>query len=258
MNIIKEKQVDKLKVKIYATRQDMGEGAAKEAAAKIKELIASKGEINIVFAAAPSQNEFLASLIADKEIDWGKINAFHMDEYVGISKDASQAFSNFLRDRIFGKVPFKSVNYIDVSAEDPEQECERYAALLKEYPADIVCMGIGENGHIAFNDPPVADFNDKKTVKVVELDHKCRQQQVNDGCFATLDDVPKYAITLTIPALMSGKYIFCIVPGKTKTEAVTNTVNGEISTACPATILRTHDNAILYVDRDSGKDILNN
>ena len=257
MGLIKEMQVDKLKVKIYETRQELGENAAKEAAAKIKELIASKGEINIVFAAAPSQNEFLASLVTDKEIDWNKINAFHMDEYVGISKDAPQAFGNFFRDRIFGKVPFKSVNYIDVSTKDPEKECERYAALLKKHPADIIFMGIGENGHIAFNDPPVADFNDKKVVKVVELDERCRQQQVNDGCFATLDEVPKYAITLTVPTLMSADYIFYMVPGKTKTEAVTNTLKGEISTACPASILRKHDNAILYIDKDSGKGVLN-
>ena len=256
MSTIKEMQVGKLKVKVYETRQAMREGAAKEAAARIKELISKKGEINIIFAAAPSQNEFLASLIADKEIDWSKINAFHMDEYVGISKDAPQAFSNFLKDRIFSKVPFKSVNYIDVSAEDAEKECERYSDLLKANPADIVCMGIGENGHIAFNDPPVADFNDKKIVKVVELEQKCRQQQVNDGCFKTINDVPKYALTLTIPTLMAGKYIFCIVPGKTKTEAVTNTVNDKISTVCPATILRTHNNAVLYVDKDSGKGIL--
>ena len=256
MSTIKEMQVDKLKVKVYETRKAMGVGAAKEAAAKIKELISSKGEINIIFAAAPSQNEFLDSLISDKEIDWSKINAFHMDEYVGIAKDAPQAFSNFLRDRIFSKVPFKSVNYIDVSAKDPEKECERYSALLKANPTDLVCMGIGENGHIAFNDPPVADFNDKKLVKVVELEQKCRQQQVNDGCFKTLNDVPVYALTLTIPTLMAGKYIFCMVPGKTKTEAVTNTVNDEISTACPATILRTHDNAVLYVDKDSGSGII--
>ncbi|HOJ09836.1 MAG TPA: glucosamine-6-phosphate deaminase [Clostridiales bacterium] len=255
MSSIKEMQVDKLRVKIYETRQAMGEGAAKEAASKIKELISQKGEVNVIFAAAPSQNEFLASLIEDKGIDWSKINAFHMDEYVGISKDAPQAFSNFLKDRIFSKVSFKSVNYIDVSAKDAEKECERYSNLLKQYPADLVCMGIGENGHIAFNDPPVADFNDKKVVKVVELEQKCRQQQVNDGCFKTIDDVPKYALTLTIPTLMACKYVFCMVPGKTKTEAVTRTVNDEISTACPATILRTHDNAVLYVDKDSGSEL---
>jgi glucosamine-6-phosphate deaminase len=117
-------------------------------------------------------------------------------------------------------------------------------------------MGIGENGHIAFNDPPVADFNDEKLVKVVELELVCRQQQVNDGCFAKLDDVPVYALTLTIPALMKAEYIYCMVPGSTKTQAVTKTVNDEVSTACPATILKTHDNATLYVDKDSGKGIL--
>ncbi|HHY25021.1 MAG TPA: glucosamine-6-phosphate deaminase [Clostridiaceae bacterium] len=256
MSKIKEIKADNLTVKMFDSRQAMGENAAKEAASKIKELLAQKPEINMIFAAAPSQNEFLDSLIGDKGIEWDRINAFHMDEYIGISKDAPQAFGNFLKDKIFGKVNFKSVNYIDVSAKDAEKECERYSKLLKKYPADIICLGIGENGHIAFNDPPVADFNDKKLVKVVELDEKCRQQQVNDGCFKTLDDVPKYALTLTIPALIAGKYLFCIVPGSTKTEAVTNTINGEISEACPASILRTHKNAILYVDKDSGKDIL--
>lgn len=256
MSKIKEIKANDLMVKIFDSRQSMGEEAANEAAAKIKELLAQKSEINIIFAAAPSQNEFLASLIEDKDIEWNKINAFHMDEYIGISKDAPQAFGNFLKDKIFEKVNFKSVNYIDVSAQDAEKECERYSTLLKKYPADIICLGIGENGHIAFNDPPVADFNDKKLVKVVELEEKCRQQQVNDGCFKTLNDVPKYAVTLTIPALMAGKYLFCIVPGGTKTEAVTNTVNGEISEACPASILRNHKNAILYVDKDSGQGIL--
>lgn len=256
MSVIKQMQADKLKVKIYETRQDMGGDAGKEAASKIKEIISSKGEVNIVFAAAPSQNELLAALVADKEIDWSKVNAFHMDEYIGIEKDAPQAFSNFLKDKIFDKFSFKSVNYIDVSATDAEKESARYAALLEANPIDVVCMGIGENGHIAFNDPPVADFNDEKLVKKVELERACRQQQVNDGCFKALEDVPKYALTLTIPALMAGKYIYCVVPGDTKTTAVTNTVKDEISTACPATILRTHDNATLYVDKDSGKGLL--
>ncbi|NSW89216.1 MAG: glucosamine-6-phosphate deaminase [Firmicutes bacterium] len=256
MSKIKEMKVDSLIVKVFDSRQALGEEAAKEAAVKIRELLQEKQEINIIFAAAPSQNEFLASLVKEKDIDWSRINAFHMDEYVGISKDAPQAFGNFLKERIFGKVSFKSVNYIDLSAEDTEKECERYSTLLKQYPTDIVCMGIGENGHIAFNDPPVADFNDKKLVKVVELEEKCRQQQVNDGCFKTLDDVPKYAITLTIPALMAGKYIFCMVPGNTKTEAVTNTIKGRISEECPASILRKHDNAILYIDKDSGRNVL--
>jgi len=179
-----------------------------------------------------------------------------MDEYIGLHKDAPQGFGNFLRDRIFGKLPFKSINYLNGNAENAEEECKRYSGLLKAFPTDIVCMGIGENGHIAFNDPHVADFEDKEMVKVVELDERCRNQQVNDGCFKTINEVPTHALTLTIPALLAGKYIFCVVPGSTKTEAVTNTVKGEITTACPASILKKHSNAVLYVDRDSGRNIL--
>lgn len=256
MSIIKEMKSDKLKIKIFDSRKSMGKAAAGEAAVKIKELLALKEEINIIFAAAPSQNEFLEELTADKGIDWGRINAFHMDEYIGLGAAAPQGFGNFLRDRIFGKVSFKSVNYIDGNAPDIGKECERYSKLLKLYPADIVCMGIGENGHIAFVDPHVARFDDDKLIKVVDLDEKCRNQQVHDGCFDRIEMVPKSALTLTIPALMAPGYVFCMVPAKTKAEAVFNTVNGKITESCPASILRTHDNAILYLDTDSASMIL--
>lgn len=256
MNIIKELKAEKLQVKVYDSRKSMGAGAAKEAAELIKKLLKNKEEVNMIFAAAPSQNEFIASLIEDKEIEWNRINAFHMDEYIKLAADAPQGFGNFLKDRIFGKVPFKSVNYLNGNAEDIEEECKRYSDLLKTYPTDIVCMGIGENGHIAFNDPHVAFFNDEKLVKVVDLDQKCRNQQVNDGCFANIDEVPTHALTLTIPALMLPKYVFCIVPAKTKAEAVYNTVMGEIKEDCPASILKTHDSAVLYTDSDSASLIL--
>lgn len=256
MSIIKEMTVDKLKVKVYSSRDEMGKGAAADVTNKIKELLAEKDEINMLFAAAPSQNEFIASLLADKDIDWTKINAFHMDEYIGLSDDAPQRFGNFLKERIFSKVPFKSVHYINGGAKDVDAECERYTQLLKQNPIDIVCMGIGENGHIAFNDPHVAFFDDEKWVKVVDLDMKCRTQQVNDGCFANIDEVPTHAITLTIPALVATEYAYCIVPAPTKAEAVKNTVEGPITEDCPASILRKHDNAILYTDPDSAKHIL--
>ena len=247
--MVKEMKVDKLLVKKCESRAELGAVAAADAAVAIKKLLEEKDEINIIFAAAPSQNEFLEALKNDKSIDFTRINAFHMDEYIGLSADAPQGFGNFLRDRLFGLVPFKSVNYLDCSAKDPEAECVRYSALLEKNPTDIVCMGIGENGHIAFNDPPVADFNDKKLVKVVELDQVCRNQQVNDGCFATISDVPTHALSLTVPALMRPKYVFCMVPAKTKAQAVHDTVyNEEISEKCPATILRTHDAATLYVE----------
>jgi glucosamine-6-phosphate deaminase len=242
---------DKLTVKIYNDRPEMGAAAALEIAAKIKELLAKKDEINMIFAAAPSQSEVLAALVADKSVDWRRVNAYHMDEYIGLDKSAPQGFGNFLKRHIFGLLPFKSVNYIDISATDPYLEAERYGALLTANPTDIVVMGIGENGHIAFNDPPVADFNDKFVVKPVKLDEICRNQQVNDGCFATIDDVPKYAITLTVPTLFAGDYLFCIVPAQTKANAVKATLCGEIGEACPATVLRRHKNAILYLDGDS-------
>lgn len=244
-------QKDLLTVNQYDTRAEMGKAAAADIKARILALLDEKESINMIFAAAPSQNEVLAALAADAEIPWNRINAFHMDEYIGLSADAPQGFGNFLKTHIFGLVSFKSVNFINISAPDANIESERYAALLTEYPADIVVMGIGENGHIAFNDPPVADFNDPKMVKPVQLDEICRNQQVNDGCFATLDDVPSTAITLTVPTLFAGKYIFCVVPGKTKANAVNATINGPVSTACPATILRKHENAVLYLDCDS-------
>ena len=246
---------DKLEIKIYDTRAEMGVAAGADATEKIKKLLAEKDEVNIIFAAAPSQNEVLQALIESDGIDWTRINAFHMDEYIGLDKDAPQGFGNFLRDRIFGKLPFKSINYINGQAEDMEEECKRYTLLLQKYPTDLVMMGIGENGHIAFNDPHVAFFNDEKTVKAVELDLMCRNQQVNDGCFEKLEDVPEFALTLTIPTLMRAKYLICTVPAKRKANAVKNTVLGEISEKCPASILRTHDNAVMYCDNDSGSEI---
>lgn len=240
-----------LDVKIYATRAEMGEAAAKDIKECILSLLQEQKTLNMIFAAAPSQNEVLTALATDKEIPWNRVNAFHMDEYIGLSADAPQGFGNFLKKHIFELADFKSVNYIDACAIDTQTECDRYASLLTEYPADIVVMGIGENGHIAFNDPHVANFNDKKTVKPVDLDEICRTQQVNDGCFARLDDVPKTAITLTVPTLFAGKYLFCIVPAKTKANAVRATICNDINEKCPATILRRHENAKIYLDSES-------
>ncbi len=244
---------DKLQVEIYENRTLMGEAAARDIKAKIAELLSQKQEINMIFAAAPSQNDVLKSLVEDKEIEWNRVNAYHMDEYIGLDKNAPQGFGNFLKSHIFGLVPFKSVNYIDITTTNPEQEAERYGKLLKENPTDIVIMGIGENGHIAFNDPPVADFKDEKWVKPVKLDEICRQQQVNDGCFASIDKVPTHAMTLTVPTLVKAPYLFCIVPAKTKANAVYETLNGSIDEHCPASVLRTHDNAKLYLDNESSK-----
>lgn len=242
---------DELLVKIIPDREEMGKVAADDATEKIIELLGKQDEINMIFAAAPSQNEFIADLISRPGIDWSRINAFHMDEYIGIDPEAPQAFGKFLKIRIFGKVPLKNVFYLDGLAKDFDEECDRYSKLLKEYPVDIVCLGIGENGHIAFNDPGVADFNDNRLVKIIDLDIISRQQQVNDKCFDLLQDVPKQALTLTIPAIMNGDYQFCIVPAANKAKAVYYTLNGEITEDCPATILRTKENVTLYLDADS-------
>ncbi len=250
---MKTYKVDKLTVKIFETRKEMGEVSAKEISAKIKELLTVKPEINMIFAAAPSQNDVLKSLVEDKTIEWNRVNAYHMDEYIGLDKNAPQGFGNFLKEHIFGLVPFKSVNYIDITTKDPEKEADRYGELLKANPTDIVIMGIGENGHIAFNDPPVADFNDSRWVKPVKLDEICRNQQVNDGCFKTINDVPTHAMTLTVPTLVKAPYLFCIVPAPTKAKAVYETLNGSIDEHCPASVLRLQDNAVLYLDGDSSK-----
>lgn len=242
--------VDRLKLEVYNNRQDMGTAAAGDTIQKMKELLQTRERIRMVFAAAPSQNEFLKQLRQVEGIDWSRVTAFHMDEYIGLAADAPQRFGTFLRESLFDAVKPGEVYYID-SAGDIEDEIARYSALLKMAPIDIVCLGIGENGHIAFNDPPVADFQDKAMVKSVELDRACRQQQVNDGCFAAFDHVPTQALTLTIPTLFSGAHLYCIVPGPTKAQAVERTLNGPISEECPSSILRRHPDCTLYLDRES-------
>lgn len=249
--MIREFKADNLTVKVFETRLDMGIQAAKEAIDCIKMLLSEKESINIVFAAAPSQNDFLASLTDHTEIDWSRVNAFHMDEYIGLSKEAPQGFGNFLRNAIFKHLPFRNVFYLHSDDLSAKQNCERYENLLKEYPTDIVFMGIGENGHIAFNDPHVASFKDLRSVKIVDLDIECRQQQVNDGCFSSLEVVPTHAMTLTVPSLISAKFIFCIVPTEKKAMAVKETLEGVIEEKCPATILRTHNSSTLYIDKPS-------
>src|SRR5579863_7765442 len=184
---MREFKVDELSVKVYESRADMWREAALAAGDQIKQLLSQQEFVNIIFAAAPSQNEFLAALKVQKRVDWRRINAFHMDEYIGLPDNAPQSFGSFLKEKLFGWMPFNSVNYINGNATDLPAECERYTQMLTQYPPDIVCMGIGENGHIAFNDPPVADFADPLMIKAVELDAECRQQQVNDACFSSLE-----------------------------------------------------------------------
>ncbi|MDB5261031.1 MAG: glucosamine-6-phosphate deaminase [Adhaeribacter sp.] len=250
--MIKEITTAGLKVLMAENRTILGQQAAAKAGEKIIQLLAQQEWVNIIFAAAPSQNEFLENLILNKNIAWERINAFHMDEYVGLPADAPQGFGNFLKDRLFSKMPFRSVNYLNGLAADVEEECARYAGLLRDNPVDVVCMGIGENAHIAFNDPHVADFHDPYWVKVVDLDEACRRQQVNDGCFSAISEVPTHALTLTVPALVQANSVFCMVPGPTKAQAVFHTLHSDIQEIYPSTILRKHPNAILFIDKESG------
>lgn len=251
---MKEYRKELLDIKVYDTRDEMGVNAATEAAAYIRELMQAQEVVNIVFAAAPSQNDFLLYL-SKEDLEWGRINAFHMDEYIGLAKDAPQGFGNYLAEHIFNLVPFRSVNYIYDETKTPEQICADYEKLLNENPTDIIFMGIGENGHIAFNDPHVAFFDDPLGVKIVDLDQKCRNQQVNDGCFASIDQVPTHAITLSIPIMMKAKRIFAIAPTALKADAIGKVYNGEITQSCPASILRTHKAVTLYTDAAGAKEI---
>lgn len=245
---------NRFSVKRCGTREILGKIAASDVCETVNMLLNERENINMIFAAAPSQIDFLNNF-CKCDIDFSRINAFHMDEYIGLDKDAPQGFGNFLYKYLFSKVDFKSVHYLSGDRETVDKTCADYSALLEKYPVDIVCMGIGENGHIAFNDPAFADFNDKKLVKPVMLDEVCRGQQVNDKCFKKLSEVPAGALSLTVPALMCAKYHFCMVPTAFKANAVREMIYGEISEKCPASILRTSKNAVLYLDSDSAAKI---
>ncbi len=251
--------VDSLEVVVFETRALAGRAAARSVAREIQARQEAAGRVNIVFAAAPSQNEFLAGLVAHKEIDWSRVVACHMDEYLGIGADHPASFRRYLQEHLFRLValPEERLRLIPGERTDkPLQTCLDYEDLLKAEPTDIVCAGIGENGHLAFNDPPVADFLDPVLVKVVRLDAACRNQQVHDGGFQGLADVPTHAYTLTIPALLRAPLVSVIVPGPRKANAVLTTLRGPINEACPATALRRHPGAKLYLDRDAARLVL--
>lgn len=240
-------------VRVFDSREAMGAVAAQDIAAALRSALARQAGVRMVFAAAPSQAQMLSALSAAPDIDWGRVTAFHMDEYIGLAPAAPERFARWLDDNLFDRVPFGQVHRL-VPEPDPVAASARYAGLLAEAPIDLVCLGIGVNGHIAFNDPPVADFNDPLDVKVVTLDHHCRQQQVDDRCFARIEDVPRQAVTLTIPRLMRADRLFCVVPGALKRDAVRSTLYDPISTQCPASILRDHADCTLYLDVESNPD----
>lgn len=232
----------------------MGRTAAADIASELRLRLRNQHAVRIIFAAAPSQAEMLEAFIKESGIDWSRVTAFHMDEYLGLAPDAPQRFGLWLRRMIFDKLPFAAVHLIEPS-DNPERSASEYAAKLSESPIDIICLGIGVNGHLAFNDPP-ADFNDPAAVKVVQLDAACRQQQVDDKCFVSIEQVPTHAITLTIPRLLKARRLFCCVPGAAKREAVRRTLHDPISPLCPATALRLHPDCTLYLDPESAPDDL--
>jgi glucosamine-6-phosphate deaminase len=244
-------RVDELKVLIYETRDQLGEAAAAAVGEEIRRLIARQGRAIGVFASAPSQNEFLATLVAAPGIDWSRVIGFHLDEYLGMPSHAPQSFRRFLIDRFVSKVPLGKFFGLPGESTDPERECALYAALLRQNSPDFAVLGIGENGHLAFIDPPFCDFNDPLPVKVVELDDICRAQQVHDGAFVSLQEVPHRALSLTIPTIMACPRLFAIVPGSAKQEAIRRTIEGPVESVCPASILRCHPDAHLFLDRQS-------
>ncbi len=242
------KTYDLLKVEIHSNRAAMGAAAAARASTILRRAIEANGRARVILASAPSQDELIAGLTSAPEIDWSKVTIFHMDEYIGLPAEHPASFRNYQRRHVLSRVRPAEFHGLRGESNDPVAEINRYTSLLAEAPIDLVCMGIGENGHIAFNDPPVADFRDPATVKVVVLDELCRQQQVNDGCFPDFDSVPRHALTLTCPALMAGKAVVCVVPGPRKAAAVRSSLQDLVSTECPATILRSHPDAVLYLD----------
>ena len=242
---------EKLEVRIFATRSEMGAASAAAGETAIREILSRKAIANVIFASAPSQNEFLAGLRASREIDWTRVDAFHMDEYLRLSADHPASFRRFLKDRLIGHAPVRAFHEIQGDAADWNAECARYAALLASANPDLAAVGIGENGHLAFIDPPVCDFEDPRAVRLVDLEEACRAQQVHDGAFARLEDVPKQALSLTIPVFMRTPRIVAIVPGSAKRHAVRAALEDPVTEACPASILRRHPCATLFLDRDS-------
>ena len=246
---------DKLKVEIFSEKEDMGKDAASFVAGKLNQAIKDIGCANLILGTGASQYPLIEFLLK-QELDWTKINLFHLDEYIGISDQHPASFRKFLKERVADKVNPKNVYYLKGDADDIVDEIRRYEKLLKDNLVDVACIGIGENGHIAFNDPSVADFNDPEYLKVVEMDETCRKQQVAEGWFPTINHVPEKAVTLTVTAIMDCKVLCCTVPDERKSEAIYNTLSGEINTSCPASILREHDNAVLFLDSFAAKRII--
>ena len=232
---------------VFADKDAMAAAAA-AAAEQIKAAIADKGRANIILATGASQFEVLKNLVAAKGIDWSKVVMFHLDEYIGIGSQHPASFRKYLKERFTDRVSgLKAAHFVDGDTEDPQAECDRLGEIIAAHPIDTALVGIGENGHLAFNDPP-ADFETEAAYIVVDLDEKCRRQQLNEGWFRTLDDVPAQAISMSIRQIMKCRSIICSAPDERKAEAVKAAVQGQVTNMCPSSILQEHDNCTLYLD----------
>jgi glucosamine-6-phosphate deaminase len=241
----------RLEVEVHPDRPTMGRAAAAVVSAHLRREAARAGQVAAIFASAPSQNEFLSALRDDAAIPWDRVTAFHLDEYIGVEATHPASFRRFLVDRLFAHVPVRAFHGLAGEARDVEAECRRYTALLREARPSLAILGIGENGHLAFIDPPMCDFFEPADVRVVELDEPCRHQQVHDGSFATLEAVPRRALSLTIPFLLRVPRAVAIVPGPAKRAAIAAAVEGPATCACPASVLRRHPDARLFLDSAS-------
>ena len=250
---IKNFVADSLRVRVYATQDDLVQDAAREVQSYLQQVFLAQSRAAAVLATGNSQIKFLEQLVRLGGVDWTKVTLLHMDEYLGISADHPASFRRCMRERVAQLVNPKVFQYLEGDALLPIKECERYAQLLRAQQIDLCCLGIGENGHVAFNDPAVADFNDNRSVKIVKLDDACKLQQVGEGHFPDAESVPSYALTLTIPALCAAKKMICIVPEKRKAKAVKAALQGPIGTACPASFLRKQAHCLLFLDAESAK-----
>jgi glucosamine-6-phosphate deaminase len=241
------------KVYCHPSLKAMARAVADRTASVMRRAVAERGVAHVMFATGNSQLAFIDLLVEHTDdVPWADTIVFHMDEYVGIGPDHPAGFQKWIRERIVDRTSPRAVYYVE-GLGDPEAECARYSKLLADHPLDLCCLGIGENGHLAFNDPPVADFKDPLDVKVVELDGPCRQQQVNEGHFPDMASVPTHAITVTIPALLRASEVFAIVPESRKAEPVLAALTGPISTSCPASALRTISHASIHLDPESAR-----
>jgi glucosamine-6-phosphate deaminase len=244
-----------LEVEIHPTRDAAGAAAAQAAAEAMRNLARSRESFSVIFATGASQISTLAALTSMQDLPWEQVEGFHMDEYIGLSPDRPASFRRYMREKLSSRVPMKQFHEIDGNAPDPERTAAEYAQKLRSAGPQLCLLGVGENGHLAFNDPPVADFADPLDAKVVELDTMCRGQQVAEGWFAGIEDVPQSAITLTIPALMRVPRLIASVPGIRKAAIVRRVLHDPVSTECPATILRTRPGVTIFLDADSASEL---